>query len=186
MPDDQIVQLYWQREEHALQETEQKYGRYLFQIAYHVLSDQEDSKECVNDTYYKAWKSIPPHRPGMLSAYLGKITRQLAIDRYRMRGRAKRLPSEYVVSLADLEECIPDGKGIEQHVELKLLAESINQYLGGLTPQARNTFIGRYYFMDTIREVAAYYQMSEPKVKSLLYRTRKGLKQYLEQEGFAL
>lgn len=186
MQDDKIVALYWQRDENAIRETEQKYGRYLSRIAHNILSDVEDSREAVNDTYLKAWNSMPPHRPDVLATYLGKITRQLSIDIFRRRNREKRRASEYALSLSELEECVCGDNSTEQDLDLHLLGEAINAYLRTLTPQARNTFVGRYYYMDSIREVAAYYGMSESGVKSLLFRTRQGLKNYLEQEGFQI
>lgn len=186
MQDEKIVALYWQRDKNAIRETEQKYGRYLSRIAHNILSDFEDSREAVNDTYLRAWNSMPPHKPGVLATYLGKITRQLSIDIFRSRNREKRRASQYALSLSELEECVSGGNTTEQDVDLHLLAEAINAYLYTLTPQARNTFVGRYYYMDSIREVAAYYGMSESGVKSMLFRTRQGLRNYLEQEGFHL
>lgn len=184
MQDDVIVKLYWQRDEIAIHETELKYGRYLLTIAYNVLSDLGDSKESVNDTYLKAWNSMPPHKPNFLATYLGRITRQLSIDIYRTRNREKRKASEYAVSLSELDECIADSATTELNVELNLLAKMINSYLYTLSTEARNTFVGRYYYMDSIKDVAAYYNMSESKVKSMLYRTRQGLKAYLEKEEY--
>lgn len=186
MEDERIISLYWQRDETAIRETEERYGHYLLKIAYNVLSDLEDSKESVNDTYLKAWNSIPPHRPNVLSAYLGKITRELSIDIFRKRKSKKRQPSEYLLSLSELSESVSDGDSTEGAVNLKLLAESISSFLRTLPPEARNTFVGRYYFLDSIRAVAEYYGMSESKVKSLLHRTRIKLKHHLEQEGFFL
>ena len=156
MQDEMIVDLYWKRDESAISETERKYGRYLSKIAYNILSDWEDSKETVNDTYLKAWNSMPTHKPGVLSAYLGKITRQLSIDAFRTRNRDKRKHSEYAVSLSELEDCISGSETTEQSIELKLLAEAINTYLYTLPAEARNTFVGRYYFADPTREVADY------------------------------
>ena len=166
MQDETIVDLYWKRDESAISETERKYGRYLSKIAYNILSDWEDSKETVNDAYLKAWNSMPTHKPSVLSTYLGKITRQLSIDAFRTRNRDKRKHSEYAVSLSELEDCISGSETTEQSIELKLLAEAINTYLYTLPAEARNTFVGRYYFADPVREVADYYGMSEPKVKS--------------------
>lgn len=186
MEDERIIDLYWERDEAAIRETELKYGKYLMKIALNVLDDIEDSKESVNDTYLKAWKSMPPHRPAVLSAFLGKITRELSIDRFRSRHRQKRRVSEYAVSLSELEECVTDGDTTGQTVELQLLAEAISRYLRSLPLEARSTFLGRYYYMDSIKEVAAYWGMSESKVKSMLHRTRLGLKVYLEQEGFQI
>lgn len=184
MQDEMIVALYWQREEAAIRETSQKYGPYLSKIAYNILSDLEDSKECVNDTYLKAWNSMPPHKPQILSTYLGKITRQVSIDLFRKKHSGKRWASTYAVSLSELEDSLPAGNATEQSVELHLLAESIAAYLRKLSPQARNTFLGRYYFMDSIGEIAACFSMSESKVTSMLHRTRVGLKKHLEKEGF--
>ena len=184
MEDKQIVELYWQRQEAAIRETEQKYGHYLTQIAYHILSDWEDSQESVNDTYFKAWNSIPPNRPEPLAPYLRKILREAAIDCYRRKRRKKRGQSEYSLSLSELGECVSGGDTTGQEIDRRLLAEAVAVYLKTLSPEARGLFIGRYYFMDSMREVAAYHGMSEPKAKSMLHRTRKGLKAYLEKEGF--
>ena len=186
MQDKQIVELYWQRNEMAVRETEQKYGPYLTRIAYNILFDPEDSEESVNDTYMKAWSSIPPHRPDILSAYLSRITRQTAIDILRKRDSVKRQASQYAASLDELGECVPADETPEQVVELQLLAEAIAAYLRTLSPQARNTFVGRYYFMDSIGDIAGYYGMSKSKVESMLHRTRKGLKAYLEKEGYTI
>ncbi len=186
MQDEKIVELYWERNEEAIKETEQKYGRYLFKVAYRILADMEDSRESVNDTYLKAWNSMPPHKPEFLTAYLSKITRQISIDLFRMRNRKKRRASEYSISLSELGDCVSGGNTTQENVDLHLLAKAINTYLYTLSPKARTVFIGRYYYMDSIKEVAAYYKMSEAKTKSMLYRIRIGLKTYLEKEGFRI
>lgn len=186
MEDEQIVALYWRRDETAVQQTERKYGRYLTKIAYQILANREDSEEMVSDTYIKAWNSIPPHRPKVLSTYLGKLTRQTSIDCYRKRHSEKRKGSEYALSLAELADCVSAGNTTDQEVDCRLLGAAINAYLRTLTPEARCVFVRRYYFMDPIREIAAYQRVSESKVKSMLYRVRIGLKAYLEQEGFEL
>lgn len=184
MRDEQIIALYFRRDEGAIRETQAKYGPYLAKIAQNILSDPEDGKECVNDAYLAAWNSIPPQKPQSLSAYLAKLTRRKAIDRFRKRGRDKRRASEYAVSLSELGDCVPGGDTAEQGLELEQLSAAIGAYLRTLPAEARNTFLGRYYFMDSIRDVAAYYGMRESKLKSLLYRTRIGLRAYLKQEGF--
>jgi RNA polymerase sigma-70 factor (ECF subfamily) len=186
MEDQRIVDLYWQREERAIHETEKKYERYLTKIAYHILADAEDSKESVNDTYLKAWNSMPPHKPAVLSTYLGKIIRQVSIDIYRKRNSMKRRASQYAISLSELEECITDGSTPWQTVELQMLADAISAYLRLSSVEMRNVFLCRYFFMDSIREIAAYYGVSESKIKSMLYRMRCGLKEHLEKEGFAI
>ena len=186
MHDEQIVALYWDRKEDAIRQTQQKYGTYLSKIAYNILSDFEDSEECVNDTYLKAWNSMPTHRPSVLSTYFGKIARQLSIDMFRKRNSVKRYASEYAISLEELGDTFSDGTTPEQALDAKLLDEAINSFLRALSDDARNTFIGRYYFVDPLKDVAAYCGMSEAKAKSMLYRTRQSLKAYLVKEGFDL
>lgn len=184
MEDEQIVSLYWDRDETAIRETETKYDRYLTKIAYNILADLEDSRESVNDTYLAAWDSMPPHRPSVLSSYLAKLTRRISIDRFRYRTRDKRAGSEYAISLSELGDCVSGGNTTEEIINVKLLADAIGIYLRLQSPEARTAFIGRYYFLDPIREVARYCGMSESKCKSLLHRTRVGLKEYLRKEGF--
>ena len=186
MEDEQIVNLYWQREESAIRETEIKYDRYLTKIAYNILADREDSRESVNDTYLAAWESMPPHRPSVLPTYLAKLTRRISIDRFRYRTRSKRLGSEYAVSLSELGDCVSGGNTTEEIVNVRLLADAIGIYLRLQSEEARTAFIARYYFLDPIREVAAACGISESKCKTLLHRTRLGLKAYLEKEGFCL
>ena len=186
MDDEMIVALYWERNESAIRETEIKYDRYLTKIAYNTLADMEDSKESVNDTYLKAWNSMPEHRPSVLSTYLGKITRQAAIDIYRKRNSQKRYGSEYALSLTELTECVPVADSPEKEWELYELGRTINAYLRTISQAACRVFVSRYYFMDSIREISLCFGMSESKVKSMLYRTRLGLKVHLEQEGFSL
>lgn len=184
MEDNAIIDLYWNRDESAIVETEAKYGRYLTKIACNILSDSEDSRESVADTYLSAWNSMPPQKPKILSTYLGKITRELSIDLYRKRHSVKRRASEYAVSLSELEECVTAGDTTAQSADLHLLAEAIGAWLRTCSPEARHTFVGRYFFADSIREIASYCGMSESKVKSMLHRSRKALRTYLEQEGF--
>ena len=184
MEDEQIVSLYWDRDETAIRETESKYDRYLTKIAYNILADLEDSRESVNDTYLAAWDSMPPHKPSVLSSYLAKLTRRISIDRFRYRTRDKRAGSEYAVSLEELGDCVSGGNTTEEIINVKLLADAIGIYLRLQSQEVRTAFIGRYYFLDPIREVARYCGMSESKCKSLLHRTRVGLKEYLRKEGF--
>lgn len=186
MEDDKIVNLYWERDEQAIQETQNKYDRYLTKIAYNILNNTEDSRESVNDTYLAAWDSMPPHKPGVLSSYLAKITRRISIDLFRYRTRDKRMASEYAISLSELGDCVSGGNTTEELVNVKLLADAIGIYLRLQSEEARTAFIGRYYFLDPLKEVAAYCGMSESKCKSLLHRTRIGLKNYLQKEGFCI
>ena len=186
MEDEAIVSLYWDRDERAIRETEEKYDRYLTKIAYNILNDREDSRESVNDTYLAAWDSMPPHRPGILSAYLAKLTRRISIDRFRYRTRDKRAGSEYTLSLSELDDCVSGGNTTEEIINVKLLADSIGIFLRLQCKEARTAFIARYYFLDSVKEIALSQGMSESKVKSLLHRTRIALKKHLEEEGFSL
>ena len=184
MQDENIVALYWERNEAAIEETKNKYEHYLFKIAHNILLDFEDSQESVNDTYLAAWNSMPPHKPSILSTYLGKLTRRISIDIFRKKNRQKRRASEYALSLAELEDCVEGGGTPEEDMEVKLLADAINEFLKTLPKDARSLFIGRYYYLDSLKEVAEYCGMSESRAKSLLFRTRCNLKVYLEKEGF--
>ena len=186
MEDAEIVDLYWSRNEDAIAETKTKYEAYLTKVAYNILADLEDSQECVSDTYLAAWRSMPDNRPKVLRTYLSKITRQVSIDLFRRRSRIKRYASEYAVSLEELGDSFTDGRTPETDLEAKILTETVNCFLRTLPDEARNTFIGRYYFFDSVKNVARYCGISESKCKSLLYRTRQSLKAYLQKEGFDL
>lgn len=186
MEDEKIVALYWDRDEAAIYETDRKYKSYLTTIARNVLTDLEDSRESVNDTYFAAWNSIPPQRPGVLRTYLGKLTRRIAIDCFRKRSRVKRGGGEYALSLSELEGTLSGGNTTEEFMDAKILGEAISKFLRTLSPEARNTFIGRYYYLDPLAEVARYCGMSESRAKSMLHRTRQSLRVYLEKEGFVL
>ena len=186
MEDFKIIELFFLRSENAISETERKYGRYLSKIAYNILFDFEDSKECVNDTYMKAWNSIPPKQPKVLSAFLGKITRHLAIDIFRRKHTEKRVNSEYTLSLSELDECIPDKFSAEKEFEQKELSESINRFLSSLSKENRDIFLCRYFYSDSIKEIAFFFGTSESKIKSTLFRSRNALKEHLEKEGFSL
>ena len=186
MTDDKIVNLYWDRNESAIAETQEKYGHYLTKIAYNILQNLEDSAESVNDTYMYAWKSIPPHRPNVLSTYLAKITRRVSIDIFRKKHRDKRIPSEYVSSLSELEECISNSSSTEDMLDAKSLATAISAYLGTLSKEGRVLFVCRYFYLDSLKDAAKYCGMTEAKAKSMLYRIRCGLKEYLIQEGYQI
>lgn len=184
MEDAQIVTLYWQRDESAISETDSKYGRFLTKIACNILNNMEDSLESVNDTYLAAWNTMPPQKPDSLRAYLAQIARRISIDLFRYRTRQKRQGSEYALSLTELEECISGGNTTEEAVDAQLLSEAIARYLRTLPELSRRAFLGRYYFLDPLKEVADYCGMSESKAKSLLYLIRLGLKDYLAKEGY--
>ena len=183
MEDGRIVELYWQRDESAISKTQQKYGNYLTKIAYNILADVEDSRESVNDTYLKAWYAMPPQKPCVLSTFLGRITRQISIDVYRKRNAKKRQSSEYALALDELYDCASPHGAPEKEIEARLLAKSIGEYLSTLSDEARNIFVCRYYFLDSVRDIAERLGAGESKIKSSLHRTRLGLRQYLEKEG---
>lgn len=187
MEDNQIVDLYWQRDEAAISETSAKYERYLIKVAINILNDMEDSTESVNDTYLHAWNSMPPHRPELLSAFLAKITRRISIDMFRKRTASKRGGTEYELSLQELSESgfeAGEDSDIVDENESKVLGELISKYLRTLPETTRNIFIGRYFHNDPLKDICSYYGFSETKVKSLLFRTRNGLREYLTKEGF--
>ena len=186
MEDEKIIELYFSRTENAIFETEKKFGKYLLKIANNILFDPEDSKECVNDTYLRAWDIIPPQKPEKLSLFLGKITRRLAIDIFRKKHTEKRGNSEYALSLSELDECIPDGFSAESEFEKKELLKSINGFLELLSDENRKIFICRYFYSDSIKEIASFFGTSESKIKSSLFRSRKALKEHLLKEGFFL
>ena len=183
MDDSQIVSLYWQRNEEAIDRTEKKYGQYLTTIAYNILSDREDSRESVNDTYLAAWNSMPPHKPQVLSTYLGKLTRRISIDLLRKRTSQKRSGSEYALSLEELGECIGSNT-TEETVDAQALSTAIADFLRTVSPEARNVFLCRYYYLDPVKKVAGYCGITEAKAKILLHRTRQSLWEYLQKEGF--
>ncbi len=184
MEDKEIVALYWTRDERAIQETQRRYDRLLASIAFRVLSDREDSRECVNDTYYRAWEIIPPHRPSALPPFLSRIVRGLAIDRYRRQGAQKRAPAEYTLSLEELGDCVSGQESPQQAMEWQALGLAIGDYLRQEPLPARQAFLWRYFYFDTLKEIAVRQSSTVSQVKSMLYRTRQGLRQYLEKEGF--
>lgn len=183
MEDSHIVELYWQRSESAIVETMNKYGRYCYQIAFNILANKEDADESVNDTYLAAWNSMPPHRPSLLSVFLGKITRRLSIDRWRIRNAGKRGGGEVALALEELSECIPSGRNVELEAENDEAAERINLFIHALPPVEKRVFICRYWYLDSISSISQQFGFSPGKVKSMLHRTRKKLLAYLREEG---
>lgn len=186
MKDHEIIGLYWERKENAISATAEKYGKYCYSISYNILHNNEDAEECVNDTYLRAWKSMPPQRPKLLSAYLGKITRNLSLNRFKHYTTKKRGHGQAQLVLSELEDCIPTKTSLEQIVEEKILVSSINHFLYALPEQKRNIFICRYWYLFSIRDIAEKYKMSENKITTLLFRMRKKLKLHLEKEGITL
>lgn len=182
MNDSQIVALYWARDEQAIAETRVKYGQYCYAIAYNILHHNEDAEESVNDTYLDAWNAIPPHKPAILSTFLGKITRRISLDRLRRNNAEKRGGGQVALSLDELMECVPDGKSIDDHLCAEALSKHIDSFLRSLPSAQRSVFICRYWFFDPIADIAKQFGYTESKVKTMLYRTLKKLRKYLEKE----
>ena len=186
MKDEAIIELYWARSEAAIAETDRVYGRYCRTVAYGILRDHEDAEECVNDAWLKAWGSMPPERPQRLKGFLARITRQLAIKRLERETAQKRGGGQYALALEELAECIPDGSRGEDLAELTALREALDRFLRGLAPEPRTVFLRRYWYAQSVAEIAAGCGMSESKVKSMLLRTRNRLRTALAEEGFFL
>jgi RNA polymerase sigma-70 factor (ECF subfamily) len=181
MEDSAIVDLYWQRSERAIEESEQKYGAYCCTVAYNILSDSQDAEECVNDVWLGAWNAMPAARPARLGAFLCKITRNLSLDRLRHRTRLKR--GGAVAVLEELRECLPSGCDVAEKVEKRAVLAAVDKFLAALPERDRIAFVGRYWLMIPIRDMANYLNCGENALKSNLHRTRKKLRSYLEQEG---
>jgi len=184
MEDEAIVALYWERSEDAIKETDIKYGKFCYSIAYGLLHNEEDAVESVNDTYLEAWNSMPPHKPNYLSAFLGRITRHLSVDRFRKNHAEKRGGGEYPVLLDELAECISSKDSVEAQVELKELAKSINTFLRRLPTEKQQVFLRRYWYGDSMEELGNRFGFSTGKVKSMLFHIREKLQKHLEKEGF--
>lgn len=184
MEDTQIIDLFWQRSEDAISEADKKYGRYCGCIAFHILANREDSAECVSSAYWKAWNAIPPHRPGRLCAFLGKITRNLALNRLEQNRAKKRGGGQVVLALEELEECVPDKRGV--YMEETELSQALNGFLRTLPEERRRIFVSRYWGLTPVKTIAQIGGITEAKVKTVLFRTRQQLKSYLEQEGISV
>ena len=186
MEDNQIIRLYCERSEEAIRQTAAKYGNYCHTIAYNILHNLEDSEECVNDTYWKAWGIIPPRRPKRLAAFLGKITRNLSLDRYRCYTAEKRGNGEMAVTLEELGECVSSMENLDAHADEMVLTEILNRFLESLSAEQRRIFMRRYWYVSSVKEIAEDYGITESKVKMSLLRSRNQLKAALEKEGIAL
>lgn len=182
MNDPQIVELFQQRSEKAIAETQQKYGVYLKAIAYNILHNHEDSDECVNDTYLRAWNCIPPHCPSVLKTFLGKITRNLSLDKYDRLTAEKRGKGQFPLAFEELQEILPDSYNSEKIIEEIVLTEILNRFLGSLSAEQRVIFMRRYWYFNSVKEISEEYGIGESKVKMSLSRSRKKLKAMLEKE----
>lgn len=184
MDDKRIVELFFQRDERALTEMRQKYSRYLHRVAHNILQNEQDAEECVSDTYLRAWNAIPPHHPSRLAVFLGKITRRLALDRYASLTADKRGGGTQAAILEEWRDALPHTDG--DPANDLAVRDALNRFLRQLPADKRRTFIRRYWYGDTIHDIAAAQHSTESRIKMMLARTRDELKTFLEKEGIAL
>ena len=181
MNDLEIIELYFKRDEKAIEETDAKYGKLCHRIAYNILNNDEDSEECVNDTYIGVWNAIPPTRPNNFMAFVCRITRNLSLKHFEKMARQKRSAGT-IVSLDELAEVLPDDS-IADGFSDKDIAKAISDFLRSENEDARNVFMRKYYFFDSISDISRRFGFTESKVKSMLFHTRNKLKEYLIKEG---
>lgn len=186
MDDIQIVQLYWDRDEQAIPATSAKYENYCIAIAMNILGSPEDAEECVNDTYLNAWNAMPPHRPHVLSAFLGKITRNLSLNKYRQIHAEKRGGGRLPQVLDELAECVSGTVTVEQEADRRELIKAINSFLGTLSPAKRSIFVCRYWYLDSISDIASRFGMTANHVSVTLNRLRTSLRNHLTERGFEI
>lgn len=180
------MELYLERSEEAITQTDIKYGRYCHKIAYNILGNDEDSEECVNDAYMRVWGSIPPNEPDSLSSFIGKVTRNLALDKLRKRNSDKRGGGEVAVALDELSECISGGDQIARLHDSQDITEALNGFLEGLGQLERSVFMRRYWLLEPVEAIAKRYDMPASKTASMLFRLRGKLKKHLMKEGIPL
>ncbi len=186
MEDSQIIALYWNRSEEAISETAKKYGRYCHAIARNILNNDEDAEECVSDAYLRLWNAIPPMRPNRLPTYLGRIVRNLSLNKREKASAEKRGAGQIPLILGELEECIPDSSQEDTVTEAILIRDVLDRFLEALPPYARKIFVRRYWYMSSLKEIAAEYGISEGNAAVSLLRTRMKLRTVLEKEGIHL
>jgi RNA polymerase sigma-70 factor (ECF subfamily) len=186
MEDAKIVQLYWDRNEEAISATAQKYGSYCTSIAKNILGNHEDAEECVSDTYWNAWNAMPPHKPSILSTFLGKITRNLSLNRYKRNTADKRGKGEAALVLDELLDVVSDTGSVEEELDQKELVSAINAFLATLPAKQRNLFVCRYWYFDSVPTLASRFGMTENNVSVTLNRIRLKLHNFLLERGFEL
>lgn len=184
MDDSGILRLYLARSEQAIAETDSKYGGYCYAIAYNILASPEDSEESVSDTYLTAWNTIPPKKPNPLAPFLGKITRHIAISAWRRKSAEKRGDGQVPLALDELAECVGSGEGLEEQVTQKELLHRVAQLLEALPERERRLFVCRYWYLDSVEDIARRFGMTPGGVSAQLHRTRGKLRKALEKEGF--
>lgn len=186
MNDEQIIELYWQRDEQAIKQTDIKYKTFLLSIAYNIVHDTCDGEECLNDTYIDAWNAIPPARPISLQAYLATIMRRTAIDCYKARKRQKRIASELTVSLSEVGDFIADDDDMYSEAEAKELGQVISDFVRSLSDRRMYIFMSRYYTARPIKEIARLLNCSESTINKEIAVIKRELKEKLEKEGYSL
>lgn len=186
MEDQRIIELFWSRDEQAIVETAKKYSGYCRSIATNILRNQSDVEECLNDTWLRTWDSLPPQRPNIFPVYLGTITRNLSLGRLRHNSAQKRSPVKSLLSFDDIQETVSDNHSVENEIRVQELGRAMDRFLRNLSPKDRCIFLRKYWYMDTIAEIAARCHTTSGSIKANLYRTRNKLKTYLEQEGYDL
>lgn len=184
MDDSEIVKLFSERNETAIAAAMEKYNSYCMKIAVNILVSREEAEECVNDAFLKAWDMIPPHKPQMLSTFLGKITRNLAINRFRQGLAVKRGSGEETMAFEEISELLSDGSSVESEAERRELVREINAFLKLLPERKRNIFVCRYWYCDSISEISLEFSLSESNVSVILNRTRQKLREYLRKRGY--
>lgn len=186
MDDNNIIELFWRRDQKAVAAAADKYGGYCRAIAGRILPSPEDAEECVNDALYRAWQSIPPQRPASLGAFLGRLTRNLSVDRWRQDSAQKRGGGQAALALSELEECVPAPSRVEDELDARLLASCLDRFVRSLPDTERRVFLRRYWYLCSVKEVAEQGGMSASRAASMLYRLRKSLKKFLEEEGITV
>ena len=186
MQDYEIIALYWARDQRAIPETSERYGGYCAAIARNILYDAEDTEECVNDTWLSAWNAMPPHRPSILSTFLGRLTRNLAINRWQKRAAGKRGGGETALILDELENCVSGAEDTEDAVIRQELLAAVNEFLRHLPERKRQIFLCRYWYSDSVADIAARFGMKENAVSKTLSRVRKDLRSDLTKRGYSL
>ena len=186
MNDKEIVRLFFDRNQDALDELEKKYGSYCNTIAKNILGNSEDAAECINDAYHSLWNSIPPNKPENLAAYIGKIVRNLSFDRYKHLTAEKRGGNTIDLVLDELSEIVSGKESVEQEINKKELTADINSYLNSVSKEKRSIFVYRYMYAYSVKEIAKLFGKSEGNISVLLNRIRKGLKEYLTERGYDL
>ncbi len=183
LDDEQIIDLYWNRDETAIEGTDIKYGKFLFKIAYNILNDSCDCKECQNDTYLGIWNSIPPTRPNVFPAFITKITRRIAINRYKEKRAKRNIPSEFTASMEDLYDTLQSTESVEADVEAEEIGRLISNYVRGLSKKNRYIFVGRFYMADSVEQIAQELNLTSSSIYKALDRIKTGLKNHLERNG---